>query len=173
MKLDPDFLERVGAGGDRFVPPHPYRPQKGYGLLKSIAVFRRNIIATFRARDFESRIVRQKFLSRTFWLFNTPEHIREALHLQHEAFQRKCYARIDEITEQFPGIKEDKILKSLLPLVPLAFLKPPKKGSGFESLVKDPRVVGATIAGAVAIYRGMNPVQAPKPSTIRIGPATD
>ena len=76
---------------------------------------------------------------------------------------------IDEIQTQFPSIKDDKILKTALPLVPLAFLKPPKKGSGVESLIKDPRVLGAAIAGAVAIYKGRDP---DGPARMQVSPSS-
>ena len=84
---------------------------------------------------------------------------------------------IDEIKTQFPKINDDKVLRTLVPLLPLALLRPPKKGTGIESLVRDPRAVGAAVAGAIAIFQSMKPEPkpepTPKPALLRLAPSND
>lgn len=58
---------------------------------------------------------------------------------------------IDEVTAQFPKLNDNKFVKTGLPLAPLLFLKPPKKGDGVESFAFDPRIWGPLLAAGAAL----------------------
>ena len=75
---------------------------------------------------------------------------------------------IDEIQTQFPEIKDNKVIKTALPLAPLLFLKPKKRGSGFESVITDPRVWGPLLAAGAALYKETKGDQ--KPDILTIDP---
>jgi len=58
----------------------------------------------------------------------------------------------DEVKEQFPDLTTNPVLKTLLPFASLLFLKPEKKGSGFESVISDPRFWGPAVASAIVLF---------------------
>lgn len=60
---------------------------------------------------------------------------------------------VNELKSQFPEILENKVIQTALPLAPLLFLKPRKKGSGVDSLFYDPRILGALLAAGIAIFK--------------------
>ena len=78
---------------------------------------------------------------------------------------------MQEIFRQFPKLNDDNVLKTALPLLPLAFLKPPQRGTGIESLIKDPRVLSSAFSAALAFYRARNPEIVPRAKSLRLGPA--
>jgi hypothetical protein len=59
---------------------------------------------------------------------------------------------VDEFREQGSSLFQNKILKTALPLAPLLLLKPRKKGSGFQSFISDPRVLGSVLTAGVALF---------------------
>lgn len=59
---------------------------------------------------------------------------------------------VEEFTAQFPELKNNKLVKSGLPLAPLLFLKPPKKGSGVQSVATDARVWSTALAAGAALF---------------------
>lgn len=58
---------------------------------------------------------------------------------------------IDELTEQFPDLINNKLVKSGLPLAPLLFLKPPKR-DGIQGVAMDPRVWGPVLVAGAALF---------------------
>lgn len=60
---------------------------------------------------------------------------------------------VDEFKAQFPDIFANPIIDSGLRQVSLFFLRPDKRGSGFESFISDPRFWGPALAAAIAIYK--------------------
>jgi hypothetical protein len=60
---------------------------------------------------------------------------------------------VDEFKEQFPDLEKNKVIKTALPLAPLLFLKPQKRGTGLESVITDPRVWGPVLAAGAALYK--------------------
>lgn len=59
---------------------------------------------------------------------------------------------VDELKERVPDLFQNEVLKTALPLVPLLFLKPEKKGQGFEGFISDPRVWGPVLTAAIALF---------------------
>ncbi|MGH7496148.1 MAG: Ig-like domain-containing protein, partial [bacterium] len=58
---------------------------------------------------------------------------------------------VNELKVQFPDLFDNPILRTGLPLVPLLFLDPPKKGSGFDSLLTDKRFLAAAAVAGIAL----------------------
>ena len=52
---------------------------------------------------------------------------------------------VDELKDQFPDLVSNSIVKTALPLLPLALLKPHRRGRGASSLASDPRVWGTAV----------------------------
>gem|GEM_PF-4257494 len=59
---------------------------------------------------------------------------------------------VDPAKSVFPQIEDNELLKNAVPLLPLLFLKPQKKGSGVESVLRDPRWLAAIAVGLIALY---------------------
>ena len=77
---------------------------------------------------------------------------------------------VDELRERLPDdIKKNEIVKTALPLAPLLFLKPHKRGRGFESVISDPRVWGPALAAGVALF---SKTREQSPSEVVITPGT-
>jgi hypothetical protein len=55
----------------------------------------------------------------------------------------------DQLAAQFPSLVSNPIIQTALPLAPLFFLKPQKRGTGFGAVASDPRVWGAGAAFAL------------------------
>lgn len=72
---------------------------------------------------------------------------------------------VDELKERVPDLFQNEVLKTALPLVPLLFLKPEKKGQGFEGFISDPRVWGPVLTAAIALF-GQTRDQSPQEVTI-------
>ncbi|MCP4470115.1 MAG: Ig-like domain-containing protein [Gammaproteobacteria bacterium] len=65
--------------------------------------------------------------------------------------------------KDFPDLFDNKLVKTGLPLAPLLFLKPPKKGNSIGALALDPRVWGPALSGVLAIVSELrNKVSEPK-----------
>jgi hypothetical protein len=67
---------------------------------------------------------------------------------------------VDELKDRFPDLFQNEVLKTVIPLAPLLFLKPHKQGSGFESVISDPRVWGPALVAGIALFnetRGKEP----------------
>jgi uncharacterized protein YjdB len=78
---------------------------------------------------------------------------------------------IDEFKTQFPSLVSNPVIKTALPLAPLLFLKPEKKGKGLESLITDPRIWGPALTAAIAIF-GQTGTQEPYEVIIKPGTFT-
>jgi hypothetical protein len=99
--------------------------------------------------------------------------LSSALKGQQKRISRNEYALaaskvVDEVKEQFPDLEKNKVIKTALPLAPLLFLKPQKRGTGFESVITDPRVWAPILAGAAALYKETTGDQ--DPQTVKISP---
>lgn len=77
---------------------------------------------------------------------------------------------VEELSAQFPDLLTNKFVKTGLPLAPLFFLKPPKKGSGVESFARDPRVWGTLLAAGAALISELREKE-PGPQEIAVTPA--
>lgn len=60
---------------------------------------------------------------------------------------------VNELKSQFPEILGNKVIQTALPLAPLLFLRPPKKGNGVDSLLQDPRILAALLAAGIALFK--------------------
>lgn len=88
-----------------------------------------------------------------------------ALRLQRDRIGRNEYALtatkvVDELKDRFPDLFQNEVLRTVIPLAPLLFLQPHKRGRGVESFLADPRVWGPLLVGGIALFtetRGNEP----------------
>ena len=88
-----------------------------------------------------------------------------ALRSQRDRIGRNEYALtatkvVDELKDRFPDLFQNEVLRTVIPLAPLLFLQPHKRGRGFESVISDPRVWGPLLVGGIALFnetRGKEP----------------
>lgn len=87
-----------------------------------------------------------------------PNPVLKILKAHEQRIGRNEYAQaaskvMDEFKGRFPDLFENNnLIRTAFPLASLLFLKPEKKGKGFESVIFDPRVWGPVLAGGIALF---------------------
>lgn len=78
---------------------------------------------------------------------------------------------VDELKARVPELFENEVLKTVIPLFPLLFLKPEKKSQGIEGFISDPRVWGPVLTAAIALF-SQSRDQTPQEVTVTPGEFT-
>ena len=89
MRLSPEWHAKIEAEGRSFLPPSPPRRSAPVGMLELIGLYRNSLISVFSKADFKRDITTARFGLLDVHTVNSPELIREALQIQHEALQAK------------------------------------------------------------------------------------
>ena len=89
MRLSSEWHEKIEAEGPSFVPPNSPRRKNPAGLLELIKLYRTSLISVFSGADYARKITSTRFGLLDVHTVNSPDLIREALQIQHEALQAK------------------------------------------------------------------------------------
>ncbi|WP_226581688.1 cytochrome P450 [Acuticoccus sediminis] len=88
MHMSDETIAQYGLA-DSFIPPYPHRYTERLSVWKRIELGSKNLLATFREYDFQNKRIKQSFLGQTLHVCNQPEGVRETLHQQAAAFEKK------------------------------------------------------------------------------------
>ncbi len=72
-----------------FTPPFPPRPPKRVRVPKVIFMMAQDLLRPFEINAFSRSLTVRRVLGRDIFIFNSPELVREAMLVRHEALQRK------------------------------------------------------------------------------------
>ena len=89
MRLSPEWHANIEAEGPSFLPPSPPRRSSPAGVLELIRLYRHSLISVFSEADYRRRMTSARFGLLDVHTVNSPDLIREALQIRHEALQAK------------------------------------------------------------------------------------
>ena len=75
--------------GEDFRPPFPTRDPGRVKVLRLLKQARKNYLAIWSLKDFDTRLIDFKILNRQLMVCNAPDVVKEAFQTNHEALQRK------------------------------------------------------------------------------------
>lgn len=83
---DPETEKRTA---DDFIPPYPFRHEKMPSVFALMGMARKNFLSVWTRGNFSARLMTQKILRKQIIICNSPDVVREALQVNHDALQRK------------------------------------------------------------------------------------
>ena len=89
MRLSREWHASIEAEGPSFLPPAPLRRSGPVGFRELVGLYRNSLISVFSNADYKRKITSTKFGLLDVHTVNSPDLIREALQIQHEALQAK------------------------------------------------------------------------------------